>query len=264
MNMLKTLSMVILLFSFSFLSVSAQTGQPVKHSDGTLRRIRLPILMYHYVSPIPIGSDTYRRELTVEPELFALHMQYLHDDGYSTVSLLDLHNALLFGIELPKKPIILTFDDGYIDHYEFAFPILKNYGLQATFFIITGHIDEGYPEHLNWEQIVEMDAAGMEIGSHSKHHQDLRNKGFDYLVYELLGSYQTLMSELGDPPLSFSYPSGFYDVAAVRVVQSIPYRIAVTTEPGDRHTLDDIFTVRRIRIYGNMPVENLAAFLNSR
>ena len=262
--MFKILLMIILLFSISNLSVLAQTGQPVMPADGTLRRIHLPILMYHYVSPIPIGTDSYRRELTVEPEIFALHMQYLHDDSYSTVSLLDLHNALKFGIVLPNKPIILTFDDGYIDHYESAFPILKSYGLQATFFIITGHIDEGYPEHLNWEQIIEMAAAGMEIGSHSKHHLDLRNKGFDYLVYELLGSYQTLMSELGDPPLSFSYPSGFYDTAAIQVVRSIPYRIAVSTEPGDRHTLDDIFTVRRIRIYGNMPVENLAAFLNSR
>ena len=262
--MFKILLMIILLFRMSILSVSAQTGQPVMPADGTLRRIHLPILMYHYVSPIPIEADSYRRELTVEPEIFALHMQYLHDDDYSTVSLSDLHNALKNGIELPMKPIILTFDDGYTDHYESAFPILKSYRLQATFFIITGHIDEGYPEHLNWEQIIEMAAAGMEIGSHSKHHLDLRNKGFDYLVYELLGSYQTLMSELGDPPLSFSYPSGFYDTAAIQVVQSIPYRIAVSTEPGDRHTLDDIFTVRRIRIYGNMPVENLAAFLNSR
>ncbi|MCY3935050.1 MAG: polysaccharide deacetylase family protein [Chloroflexi bacterium] len=246
-----------------FFSASAQQDSPLLPPDGTSRRLRLPILMYHYISPIPPGADDFRRELTVEPDIFATHLRYLHEAGFETVSLNDLYNALNAGQSLPQKPIILTFDDGHRDHYDHALPLLIEYGFQATFFIITGLADEGNPAHLSWEQISAMDVAGMEMESHSKHHHDLRNRSSDFLVYELLGSYQSLEAHLGEPPTSFSYPSGFYDATAIEVVQSVPYSIAVTTEPGNRHTMDDILTLRRIRIYGNMPVENLAVALAS-
>lgn len=241
---------------------TAQNEQRILPSDGTLRRLRLPILMYHYVSPLPLDADNYRRELTVEPDLFAAHMNYLNEAGYATVSIHDLYNALVSGSELPSKPIILTFDDGYRGHYQFVLPVLLEHGFQAAFFIITGHVDEGYQAHLTWSQIMAMDAGGMDIGSHSKHHRDLRNRDYDFLVYEMLGSHETLTSRLVEPPLAFSYPSGFYDAEAVAVLTSIPYRFAVTTELGSWHTADDLFTLKRLRVYGNMPVANLAAMLD--
>ena len=252
---------LMLLLIAPFADAAAQ-GQQILPADGTLRRLRLPILMYHYISPIPPEADNYRRELTVEPELFAAHMAYLAENGYTTVTLLDLYHALVTGMALPAKPIILTFDDGYRDHYEYALPILLEYGFRATFFIIAGYVDEGYPAHLTWAQVVAMDAGGMDMESHSKYHRDLRGKTFDFLVYEMLGSYETLEAKLGEPPQAFSYPSGFYDEDAVSVLASTPYRFAVTTESGSWHTTDDLLTLKRLRVYGNMPVANLAVMLN--
>ena len=252
---------LLLLLLAPFADVEAQ-GELNLSADGTLRRLRLPILMYHYISPIPPDADSYRRELTVEPEFFTAHMDYLAKNGYTTVTLRDLYNALAAGLAFPAKPIILTFDDGYRDHYEYALPILLEYGFLATFFIITGHVDEENPAHLNWTQIAAMKAGGMAMESHSKHHRDLREKDFDFLVYEMLGSYETLRAKLGEPPLTFSYPSGLYDENAVSVLTSTPYRFAVTTEAGSWHTMDDLLTLKRLRVYGNMPVANLAVMLN--
>ncbi len=234
---------------------------PLWSADGTLRRLRLPILMYHYVSPLTVDADPYRRELTVEPSLFSAHMAHLQANGYTTLSLVELHNALVAGWPLPEKPIILTFDDGYRDHYDWVFPILKEYGFRATFFIITGYMDAGYPQYLSWAQAKEMQDAGMQIESHSKHHSDLRERFYDDWVYEMLGSYESIKDHLGEAPRAFSYPSGSYDEDVMAVLASIPYHLAVTTELGNWHSADDLLTLKRLRIYGNMPVENFAGLL---
>lgn len=83
--------------------------------DGTLRRIRVPIPMYHYVRPYSPNDDPIKRSLAIEPDVFLTHLDYLKKQKYSTISLYDLDRALLDGTDLPGKAIILTFDDGYID-----------------------------------------------------------------------------------------------------------------------------------------------------
>jgi peptidoglycan/xylan/chitin deacetylase (PgdA/CDA1 family) len=151
-------------------------------ADGTLRRIRVPILMYHYISEPPPGADAYRIELSITPDIFRAHMQYLEDEGYTPVSLYDLDAALIRGAALPAKPVILTFDDGHIDHYTNVFPILKEYGFTATFFVITARLDERNADYINWEQAEEMATTGMNIEPHTKNHFDLRNRNRDFLV----------------------------------------------------------------------------------
>ncbi|NJL57350.1 polysaccharide deacetylase family protein [bacterium] len=77
-------------------------------------------------------------------------MRYLQSEGYSTISLYALDRALLTGTPLPRKPIVLTFDDGHIDHYAHVFPLLREYGFTGTFFIITGKADRAVPDYLSW------------------------------------------------------------------------------------------------------------------
>ena len=175
--------------------IDSSTNQTPITSDGTLRRIRVPILMYHYISSLPADADDYRINLTLEPDVFRAHMHYLHDEGYTTISLYQLHIALLQGTQLPPKPIILTFDDGYIDHYTNVSPVLKEYGFTGTFFIITERADDNNPTYMNWSQISEMARAGMSMESHSKTHADLRGRSYDFLVYELLGSLESLQAQ---------------------------------------------------------------------
>src|SRR5690606_32925489 len=87
------------------------SGQPLVSAQSRLyRRLHCPILMYHYVSALPERPDAVRRDLTVAPELFDQHCAYLVDNGYTTVTMAAVADALFNGTPLPEKPIVLTFD----------------------------------------------------------------------------------------------------------------------------------------------------------
>jgi len=114
----------------------AATAITVLQPDGVARTVNVPILMYHYVSTPPANADIYRRDLSVPPELFGAHLDRLQADGYTTISLYDLVAYLQQGTPLPPKPVLLTFDDGYRDNYENAFPLLRARRMTATFFVV--------------------------------------------------------------------------------------------------------------------------------
>src|SRR5579859_6620537 len=181
-----------------------------------LRQVRVPILMYHYVSDPPPGSDKYRVDLSVPPAKFAAQLHWLKDNGYQTIAPDDLYAALVGGRKLPDHPILLTFDDGYVDAYANAYPILQKYGFTGTFFLVTGFIDEGRPGFLNWDQVKEMSDAGMAMQNHSREHLDMRNRDHDWLVYQILGPEETIEAHTGIRPRFFCYPSGGFDDATIR------------------------------------------------
>ncbi len=224
---------------------------------------RVPILMYHYISEPPPGADRYRIDLSVTPQDFERQLRYLATNGYTTISLYDLYAHLSLGRALPPKPIVLTFDDGYRDHYEHAFPLLQKYGMRATFFITTDFINFGNPHHLTWEMVKEMSAAGMDIESHARTHRDLRNRDFQFLVWEILGPIEQITAHTGKRPRFFCYPSGRYDDAVIRMLHSVQTWAAVTTEHGSVHTLANAMTWRRIRVHGRASLEHFAAMVRS-
>jgi peptidoglycan/xylan/chitin deacetylase (PgdA/CDA1 family) len=105
-----------------------------------VRELRVPILMYHYISTPPPGADIYRKDLSVTPARFESHLQYLVRAGYQVVTLDDMLYALTQGRPLPPKPVILTFDDGYEDNYLNAFPLLQKYAMTGHFFSISDFV----------------------------------------------------------------------------------------------------------------------------
>lgn len=229
--------------------------------DGTLRRLRVPILMYHYVSELPPDADGIRIGLTISPTLFQEHVGYLQEQGYETISLYEMHMALAYGVPLPPKPVILTFDDGHIDHYRNVFPVLREAGYTATFFIITQFADNNVPGYMNWNQIREMAEAGMSMESHTKTHSDLRLRAYDFLVYEIIGSIESLEVHTGRRPAMFAYPVGRYDENTLDVLDTTTVVRAVTTQPGVLHTTDNRLEVSRLRISNDTGVPGLAYLL---
>ncbi len=229
--------------------------------DGTYRRIHVPILMYHYVSEAPENADEMRRQLTLSPTLFRQHLEYFFYEGYTPISLYALNNALLTGASLPAKPVILTFDDGYIDHYSIVFPMLRQYGFTATFFIITGQVDANNPAYMNWAQVSEMANAGMDMEAHTKTHAELDNRDYDFLVYEVLGSLESLQVYTGRPSRMFSYPVGSYDDNTLSTLATMPIWRAVTTQPGALHTSDNRLEMTRLRITHETGVNGLQQLL---
>jgi peptidoglycan/xylan/chitin deacetylase (PgdA/CDA1 family) len=220
--------------------------------------LTVPILMYHYLSAPPPGADAIRRDLSVSPEQFEAHLAYLGQEGYETISLQQLAYASKGLIQLPPKPIIITFDDGHRDQYDNAFPLLKKHKDRATFFIFTQPIDTNNVDYLSWDMVKEMHQAGMEFGSHSYRHFDLRNRDVDFLVFEIVGSSEAISQRTGEPVRFFSYPAGRYDDLVIKVLASAKFWGAVTTQWGATQTYDNRFELPRLRIRGNDTAEDLA------
>lgn len=229
--------------------------------DGQARRVRVPILMYHYISEPPPGADAVRRDLSVSPVQFEEHLFHLQQAGYTSITLLDLVLHLANGRPLPPKPVILTFDDGYDDNYVYAFPLLRQYGFRGTFFVITGYLDEGRAGYLTWQQAAEMQAAGMEIEAHSVSHPDLRGLSAEGLRAQVVGASQAISSHLDKPARFFCYPSGRYDARTIAALQAAGYWGAVTTQAGVDHDSGHPFELKRVRIHGNTGLAGLQALL---
>jgi peptidoglycan/xylan/chitin deacetylase (PgdA/CDA1 family) len=214
--------------------------------------------MYHYISVPPPDADVYRMDLSVRPENLDAQMAWLAQNGYTTITMKELLYHLSLGWPLPEKPIVLTFDDGYRDAYEFAYPILQKYGFVGTFFIITDRVTYNEPAHVSWDQIIEMHNAGMDIQSHSRTHPDLRSLSDEQLLWQILGSKEAIEARLDNQVRFFCYPSGRYDDDAVQALQDFNYWAAVTTGYGATHAFEDRFTLNRIRIRG---ADSLALFI---
>ncbi len=231
------------------LPTATYTPAPLPTPIGTLSRtLRVPILMYHYVSVPPEDADKYRLDLSVLPEAFQAQMAYLAENGYTTIDLYDLSLAIVNKRSLPAKPVIITLDDGYLDNYENAFPVLQAYGQKATFFIVTDFVDQGAAPYMTWTMLEEMAAAGMRLEPHSKSHPDLREREHDFLVWQILGSQETLAAHIGYQPRYFAYPGGRYDDAVLEIMPQLNFWGAVTTAGGWWHGFNNRYEWPRLRV----------------
>ena len=178
--------------------------------------VTVPILLYHHID---ISSDNSRYYVT--PEKFEEQMKLLHDWGYTSITTTMLVQAIKEGAELPPRPFLLTFDDGNLDNYTNAFPITKKYGFTGVLYLVSSYVGaEGY---MNVEQILEMTDAGWEVGSHGMKHLDLTKLNPAMLRKEVVQSRETLEEKLGVPVLTFAYPFGEYNNAALDYVRFAGY-----------------------------------------
>lgn len=203
-----------------------------------------PILMYHYIGGNPNPSDKARERLSVSPDKFDEQMGYLSKNGYTPITF-DTYYA---GVSsLPQKPIILTFDDGYIDFYLNAYPILRKYNFKAVSFLPTGLIGTSY--YLNWNQVHEMDTSGLiSFQAHSVTHPNLLSLNNESLKHEIADSKKTLEAKLGKPVNTFAYPYGLVNNHVVQEVKKAGFVGAVTTTNGKVSSISYYMT--RIRVSG--------------
>jgi peptidoglycan/xylan/chitin deacetylase (PgdA/CDA1 family) len=207
------------------------------------KELTLPILMYHSIS-------SPARVLCVTPSGFKSQMESLYDNGYVGIT---LETALLYArglpVRMPSKPVVLTFDDGYKDFIEEAVPILEQFGFRATVFIIADFV--GRQGYMTWDDVRKAAAMGHEIGCHSMTHPDLRDLRDASLEYQIVSARDFIESNGHVRPRTFCYPSGKYNDTVRSVVEEAGYLGAVTTQVGTASTLDDHYTLSRIRIDGS-------------
>ncbi|EKD89838.1 MAG: polysaccharide deacetylase [uncultured bacterium] len=169
--------------------------------------VRVPILMYHYIASNPNPSDRARDSLSVSPDKFDAQMQYLLQNGYTPISLDTLYGIIYGHASKPEKPVVLTFDDGYIDFYTNAYPILRKYNFHAVSFIPTKLIGGSY--YMSWNQIKEIASSGLvTFEGHTITHAYLPSLSFSAAFKELSDSKKIIESYTGYPVNFIAYPGG--------------------------------------------------------
>jgi GT2 family glycosyltransferase/peptidoglycan/xylan/chitin deacetylase (PgdA/CDA1 family) len=210
-----------------------------------------PSLLYHHIGPARAGT---KRELTVSPERFERQIRWLARSGYTGIKPSDWLNWIRHGTGLPKKPILVTFDDAYADTADYALPILKKYGFNAAVFVVTEQLagtntwDEvqgsGTLQLMTAEQVRSWARQEIEFGAHSRTHTHLTKLSASDLVAEVVGSKDDLTALLGYPPVAFAYPYGEYNEAVCDLVRG-QFEMAFSVEEGINHLSGDPHLLRR-------------------
>lgn len=211
----------------------------------------VPILMYHAVSDNCWGIE----ELFVSPSSMEAQLQYLNDNGYTTIWFSDLPH-----IDEIEKPVLLTFDDGYDDNYEYLFPLLKEYNCKATVFVIPTAI--GKTHKMTAEQIREMSDSGLvDIESHTMTHPDLDMLGHDDTVYELEQSRLEVLRLTGKLPYVLCYPTG-YNSSITREVAAEYYSFGIIMNGGRYTTGSDLYLIPRHYVSRYTDIGTFAALIS--
>ncbi len=200
-----------------------------------------PILMYHSVEDSQIMGETY-----VFAWQFREQMKYLRDRKYNIVSVGELADMIKGGKPLPHNVVAVTFDDGNVNNYLNAFPILKEYKIPATIFMVSDYI--GKPGYLIKKQIREMSKEGIEFGSHTRSHVNLKDASKQLIENEIRRSKMAIEAATRKPVTVFSFPFGEKNDYAVEVLKKNGYKAAVITMPRDGSIKIDPFGLKRIKI----------------
>lgn len=176
--------------------------------------VKVPVLLYHnFVNTVP-EEDPDDFNYINTPQSFEENIKALLENGYTIISMKELNDAYNSKFELPSKPIVITFDDGYYSNYEYIYPILKKYNVKASIFIVTDKVGKEIDgiKYLGWDECLEMQESGLvEIFSHSKKHVFYDRLSTKETLDDVLESYRVIEEKLGDKEFKvFAYPYGAY------------------------------------------------------
>lgn len=231
------------------------------------KRIKIPILCYHSIQE----SNNFEGD-SLKPSEFENHLKYLKKN-HTIISLEDAFKLISNGDRRIANPVVITFDDGYEDNYNIAFPLLKKYETHATFFVVTSFIDgeillidDSSFHPASWEQICEMDANQfIDIGAHTDTHKLLSKINNKEVEREIYLSKEKLENKLGHKINLFAYPNGQkQDISdyAVEIVKKAGFNCACSTYWRTAHHSDEVFELGRVMMSGSDSVRSLKSKVN--
>jgi len=182
----------------------------------------------------------------VSPALFAAQMTRLREAGWRTITAAQLGADLATGSHPPPKSFVVTLDDGHVDGYTEALPILEANGFVATFFVVTHRI--GRLGWLSDADVLAMAEAGMEIADHTMDHVSLPRLPLLFALAEIDGAIAWIANALGHPPVTFAYPFGSQDPSVVSDVAHGGFSIAFTNREGCFESTATRFLTPRLRV----------------
>jgi peptidoglycan/xylan/chitin deacetylase (PgdA/CDA1 family) len=229
------------------------------------------VLMYHRVVPVPKKGQELKWQVTQSQ--FRKHLIMLDKLGYTFINFRDYSLFLDGNLTLPRKPIILTFDDGYEEVYNYALPVMKELGVRATVFVLgdrsimKNEWDEksscGSLPLMTDQMILELHKLGFEIGSHTMSHPDLTKLTLDQAWTEISESKSALENLIQAPVISFSYPFGACNSEIENLVKLAGYNYGCAVFTGHPEFSSDHYNIRRITVTNSTGTLGLALNTNT-
>ena len=222
----------------------------------------VPVLLYHNIAE---NYDMGQKLLHISPDNFRLHMQTLLDAGYNPITYAQFEDAAVNGTALPEKPILITFDDGYQSNYDYAYPVLKEMGINATIFIITsrmGDFSVTYP-HFTWQTAIEMEKSGIiDIQSHSHTHPDFSAISEDQTIYEMRMSKYLIETTMDKDCKNFAYPYGQVNKVSNTTALRADYDIInLVGDKGSNSPSLGLVNLKRLTVAGDMTPDALLEYI---
>ncbi len=210
----------------------------------------VPVLMYHRVQPEAERPDSVPYpDLYLEPDLFREHVSALYAEGWRTVTARQVAEAFAAGTGVPEKSFVITVDDGYRDGYDHILPVLKEFEAVGTFYVVPERLGQG--QAFEPTQLVELAAAGNEIGNHTWGHDDLAAVGQQGARESIKKASDRIEKIVGARPVTLAYPAGSYDSGAIEAATAEGIMLAFTTQYGALDASSDLLAAPRIRIHGD-------------
>lgn len=264
---------IVVIFIISFATLYESSG----NNQG-----EIPVLMYHHL------EDNMNNNSTIDPVNFENQIKTLKEEGYNAITIQQFYNYINGVDKLPEKPVLITFDDGYLSNYEKAYPILRKYDMNATIFIIASRILEKNEKNvysneipkMNWEQLREMkDYISIQSHTWDLHYKLKGNfgrmKGAIYAPSYIDGkleskeeyeervkndfylSKEIIKEKLGYEPIALSYPFGDYSGNTMKLAQEAGFKMAFGINNKRIKIGDDLYSLKRITVNGNLTGEEL-------
>ncbi len=248
--------LAVVIIQLSFLMVE---NFYVKSVNGDAEeKVTIPIILYHSI----LTKDKIIDRYTITPSELESDLEYVRDNGYTTITMSDLIDYVYDGKALPVKPLIITFDDGYLNNYEYAYPLLKKYEMKAVLSIIGCYVDLFTNEksdnlvysHINWDQVNALLESGCfelqnhtyslhtkkkgRVGAKIKRGESLEH--YEKILTEDIGGFQQLITEkTGYTPNTFVYPYGEVSKESILILKDMGFRASLSTYGGINYLTRD-------------------------
>ena len=223
----------------------------------------VPVLTYHDIGPQTKGR------LVLAAKAFTEQMRYLKANRYRVITLAEFHEFLQLKRQLPRRAVVLTFDDGYRSFLTHAYPVLKELGFTATLFVYTDYVGTGR-NALGWDDLARLTAEGFQVEGHTKSHGDLRRQPGESeaeharrLRAELESSQRLFQQRLGRPAKFLAYPFGAADEAVLAYTRESGFVAGLTVFREGNSSFVPLFRIRRSQIYAEMTLDDFVKNLNT-
>lgn len=283
------ISVTILLFVVILLIPS-----PSVHLKAEPKKAFVPVLMYHHLQKEGSFDSAKLGGVIIDPQRFEKQMLYLKAAGYHTITLEQLRDFVLYNKPLPSKPIVITFDDGYLSNYVYAYPILKKLDMKAEINIIVSYVPNDvnkqkpdvFIPHFTWEQAKEMSDSGLiEIESHTYDLHTYQSNGFrkipmvmgpviinghletvnqykERLYTDFTRSIEIINEKIGKPPICLAYPFGQGNIISDEIAKKAGFQMAFGIKEGVNYYGDNIMKLKRITVKDSYSGQDIVEKIN--